>query len=228
MDLVCQRSWPTLCNELSKHPLFQDLDLFVIGPFLGQHNVPYQQRELWLNLEERTMSQLRVRLFENSVIKRRRWISVGLFFETRNVIIDLFFIVLIQCELMPRGKLINNKQTKTSKHSPNFWLFAHVECPRQSRRVVGDIEGYRMGIVCDGKCPNNMESGAIVDYNHHSLKVVDWYKLAIIVIALEAKCTLNTFSRETNVPPEFWCDQEYSSAFQGAISNCHSKRCMRD
>jgi hypothetical protein len=62
----------TLCNELTKQPLFQDLDLFMIGPFLIQHDVPYQQDELRLNLEERTMSQLRVRLLENSVIKGRR------------------------------------------------------------------------------------------------------------------------------------------------------------
>ncbi len=44
----------------------------MIGPFLGQHDVPYQQDELWLNLEERTMSQLRAHLFENSIIKGRR------------------------------------------------------------------------------------------------------------------------------------------------------------
>ncbi len=72
MDLVCQRSSPTLCSELAEWPLFQGLDLFMIGPFLGQHDVPYQQDELWLNLEERTMSQLWVRLFENGVIKGRR------------------------------------------------------------------------------------------------------------------------------------------------------------
>jgi hypothetical protein len=44
----------------------------VIGQFLGQHDVPYQQDELWLNLEERTMSQLQVCLFENVVIEDRR------------------------------------------------------------------------------------------------------------------------------------------------------------
>ncbi len=44
----------------------------MIGPFLGQHDVPYQKDELWLNLEERTVSQLRVRLFENRIIKGRR------------------------------------------------------------------------------------------------------------------------------------------------------------
>jgi hypothetical protein len=72
MDVVRQRSWPTLCSEIAKWPLFQGLDLFVIGPFLSQHDVPHQQDELWVNLEERTMSQLRVRLFENGVIKGRR------------------------------------------------------------------------------------------------------------------------------------------------------------
>jgi hypothetical protein len=72
MDLVCQRSRPTLCSELAERPLFQGLDLIVIGPFLGQHDVPYQRDELWLNLEERTMSQLWAPLFENGVIEGRR------------------------------------------------------------------------------------------------------------------------------------------------------------
>jgi hypothetical protein len=48
-----------------------------------------------------------------------------------------------------------------------------MDCPRQCRRVVGDFEDYRMGIVCDRRCPNNMESGAIVDYHHHKVKDVD-------------------------------------------------------
>jgi len=52
MDQVFQRSWSTLLNELAERPMFQDLDLFVTGPFLGQHNFPYQRDELWLNLEE--------------------------------------------------------------------------------------------------------------------------------------------------------------------------------
>ncbi len=43
----------------------------MIGPFLSQHNVPYQKDELWLNLEERTMSQLQVHQFENDVIEGR-------------------------------------------------------------------------------------------------------------------------------------------------------------
>jgi hypothetical protein len=45
-------------------------------------------------------------------------------------------------------------------------LLAHVEYPRQSGRVVGDVEVYGMGIVCDGRCPNNMKSGAIINYHH--------------------------------------------------------------
>jgi hypothetical protein len=71
MELVCQRFWPTLFSELAKQPLFQGLDHFVIGPLFVQHNVPYQQDEQWLNLEERTMSQLWVRLFENSTTNSR-------------------------------------------------------------------------------------------------------------------------------------------------------------
>jgi hypothetical protein len=52
-------------------------------------------------------------------------------------------------------------------------LLAHEECPKQSGRVFGDVEDYRMGIVCGGRCLNNMESGAIVDYHCHKLKYVD-------------------------------------------------------
>jgi hypothetical protein len=72
MNLVCQRSRPTLCSELAKQPLFLGLDLFVIGSFLGQHDVPYQRDENLLNLEEQTMSQLQIRLFENGAIKGKR------------------------------------------------------------------------------------------------------------------------------------------------------------
>jgi hypothetical protein len=60
-----------------------------------------------------------------------------------------------------------------SKHLPDFRSLAHVECPRQSGRIVGDVEDYRMGIVCDGRCPNNMESGAIVDYHRHKFQYID-------------------------------------------------------
>jgi hypothetical protein len=61
-----------------------------------------------------------------------------------------------------------------------------VECPRQSGRIVGDVEDYRMGIVCDRRCPNkNMESSAIVDYHHHKFIYVDQHKHAIIVVGLE-------------------------------------------
>ncbi len=78
-----------MCYELAKRPLFQSLDLFVIVPFLSHHNVPYQQDELWLNLKERTMSQLWVRLFEYIVLKGRRLINVRVLFEMRNVVSNL-------------------------------------------------------------------------------------------------------------------------------------------
>jgi hypothetical protein len=61
----------------------------VIGPFLGQHNVPYQQDELWLNLEEKTMSQLQVRLLENGVINGRKCFIVRVLFKSRNVVHNL-------------------------------------------------------------------------------------------------------------------------------------------
>jgi hypothetical protein len=60
-----------------------------------------------------------------------------------------------------------------------------VECPRQSGRIVGDIEDYRMGIVCNGTCPNNTESGAIVDYHHHKLGYIDPHEHAIVAVAPE-------------------------------------------
>ncbi len=59
-----------------------------------------------------------------------------------------------------------------------------------------------MGILCDGRCPNNMESGTIGHYHHHKLEDVDQYEHAVIVVASELECTLNHFIRETNVPPE--------------------------
>ncbi len=88
-----------------------------------------------------------------------------------------------------------------------------MECPRQCGKIVGDVEDYRMGIVYDGGCPNNMEIGAIVDYHHHELKYVDQHKHAIIVVAPELECTLNHFIRKMNVPPESQNDGKSSSAF---------------
>jgi hypothetical protein len=60
-----------------------------------------------------------------------------------------------------------------------------VECPRQSRRIFGDVEDYRMGIVCDGRCLNNTASGAIVDYNRHEFEYVDQHEHAVVVDAPE-------------------------------------------
>ncbi len=60
-----------------------------------------------------------------------------------------------------------------------------MECPRQSGRIVSDIEDYRMEVFCDGRCPNNMENGAIVDYHHHKFKYIDQHKHPIVVVGLE-------------------------------------------
>ncbi len=131
----------------------------------------------------------------------------------------LFLTVLFHCDLMPRGKLINKWIEETSKQASNLWSFARVKCPRQCRRVVSDV---------DGRCPNNMESGTVVDDHCHKRKDIDRYKLAITVVAPGVECMLNKFIWETNVPPESQFNWESSSAFQGAISNCHSKRRTRD
>jgi hypothetical protein len=61
-----------------------------------------------------------------------------------------------------------------------------VECPRQSGRVVSDVEDNRMGIVCDGRCPNNMESGTIINYHHYKFKNVDQHEHAMVVVGLES------------------------------------------
>jgi hypothetical protein len=44
---------------------------------------------------------------------------------------------------------------------------------KTSGRVVGDIEDNRMGIVCDRRCPNNIESGAMVNYHRYKFKNVE-------------------------------------------------------
>jgi hypothetical protein len=61
-----------------------------------------------------------------------------------------------------------------------------VECPRQSGRVVSDVEDYRMGIVCDRRCPNNMESSAIINYHRHKFKNIDGHKHTFVVVGLES------------------------------------------
>ncbi len=54
-----------------------------------------------------------------------------------------------------------------------------------SGRIVGDIEDCRVGIVCNGRCSNNMESGAIVDYHCHKFQYVDQHEHAIVVAGFE-------------------------------------------
>jgi hypothetical protein len=103
-----------------------------------------------------------------------------------------------------------------------------VECTRQSGRIVSDVEDYRMGIICDGRCPNNMESSAIVNYLCHKFKYIDQHEHAVVVVGLELECTLNHFIWETNVSPESQGDEKSSSAFQQTISGWHCKRRSRD
>jgi hypothetical protein len=85
----------------------------------------------------------------------------------------LLSIVLIHCELMPRDKLINNEQKKQESICPIF-DYLHVWSVQDNvEELSGKVKDYRMGIVCVRRCPNNMESGKIVDYHHHKLEYVD-------------------------------------------------------
>jgi hypothetical protein len=56
-----------------------------------------------------------------------------------------------------------------------------------------------MGIVCDGRCPNNMECGAIVDYHCHKFQYLYQHEHAIVVAGFELECMLNHFSQKTIV-----------------------------
>ncbi len=74
-----------------------------------------------------------------------------------------------------------------------------------------------MGIVCDGRCPNNMECGTIVDYHHHKFQYINQHEHAVVVAGFELGCTPNHFVQKTNVPPESQGDGESSSALQQTI-----------
>jgi hypothetical protein len=98
----------------------------------------------------------------------------------------LISIVLIHCELMPRGKLINNEQKKQASTHLNFDRLHMWSVQDKAERIAGDVEDYRVGIVCDGRCPNNMESGAIVDHHRHKFQCVDQHEHAIVVAGFES------------------------------------------
>ncbi len=85
-----------------------------------------------------------------------------------------------------------------------------------------------MGIACDRRCLNNMESGATVDYHRHEFQYVDQHKRDVIVTGFELECTLNHFVRETNVPPESQGDGKSSIALQQIISDCCCNGRLRD
>jgi hypothetical protein len=54
----------------------------------SKHNFLYQQDELWLNLEERAISQLRVHLAKGGIIRRMKQVSRS-FFCSRYVVGNL-------------------------------------------------------------------------------------------------------------------------------------------
>jgi hypothetical protein len=56
-----------------------------------------------------------------------------------------------------------------------------------------------MGIICDGRCPNNMGSGAIVNYHRHKFENIDQHEHAVIVVAPELLCNLTNFIWEIKV-----------------------------
>jgi hypothetical protein len=97
----------------------------------------------------------------------------------------LLSIALIHSELMPRGKLINNEQKKGASICPIFHRLHMWSVLDRAEEFWGEVEDYRMGIVCDRRCPNNIKSGAIINYHHHKFKNVDQHKHAIIVVGLK-------------------------------------------
>jgi hypothetical protein len=117
-----------------------------------------------------------------------------LLFETRNIISNLVIDHTDALWVDAKRQVIQQWTEKTREHLPNLWLLARVEHPRQSRRIVGDVEDYKMEIVCDGRCPNNMESGAIVDYHHHKFECIDQHEHAVIAVAPELGACWTTSS----------------------------------
>ncbi len=43
-----------------------------------------------------------------------------------------------------------------------------------------------MVILCDGRCPNYMVSGAIINYHRYKFKNVDQHEHAVVVVGLES------------------------------------------
>jgi hypothetical protein len=61
----------------------------------------------------------------------------------------LLLSVLIHCEFMPSGELIKSKQKKqTSNQSSDLGYSASMVGPALCGCIVGNVENYRVGILC--------------------------------------------------------------------------------
>ncbi len=102
------------------------------GSAVNQHNFPYHQDESWLYLEERTVCQLWVGLFQFSIIKMRGRSGVSmLLFEARYVISNLVINGTNPLQVTAGVELINRELKKR----PSKWQiheFLHV-CRVQER-----------------------------------------------------------------------------------------------
>ena len=102
------------------------------GPPLDQHNFPYHRDETWFYLEERTVCQLWVGLFQFSIIKMRGRSGVStLLFEARYVISNLVIDGTNPLQVNAGVELINRELKKRPSKWPILDLL-HV-CRVQER-----------------------------------------------------------------------------------------------
>ncbi len=123
----------------------------------------------------------------------------------------LLSIILIHCELMPGGKLIKNEQKKRASICLIFDCLHVWSVQDRAEELLVTLRITAVGIVCDGRCPNNLECSTIVDYHCNEFQYIDRHKHAVVVAGFESECTLNHFVREMNVPPESQGDGKSSA-----------------
>ena len=146
----CPLFLSTWCSETAKQPLSQFLYLGRTWPLLWQHNLPYQQEQLWLKLEERAVIQLWVSLRKQWLIKRWMWVIIEwILFEARNIV--SYHVGLCADPLWIDAKWwVDQKQTEEpGEETANLGLSAGATSPAQQRSVVGYIEEDWVWVVGD-------------------------------------------------------------------------------
>ena len=102
-----------------------------------------------------------------------------------------------------------------------------MQSPVQSRRIVGNIEDDRMGVIRGISGRNHMQDCAVIQDNCHKLEDIDGDQQIVRIVLFVEQRTLLHLIWEVQVPPKLEGDGVSSGSMQAHIakgsSHWHSR-----